>query len=80
MAARGESVARYERDFGACAPEPLSLTQLLELLGPAAADDTARNEAIACFLAGAEGWEQALQRLRGAFAAGATGLSDGKAE
>ena len=73
-------MARYERDFGASAPEPLSLTQLLELLGPAAASDTARKDAIACFLAGAEGWEQALQRLRGAFAEGASGTSDGQTE
>ncbi|MEO7635140.1 MAG: hypothetical protein ABIS38_05780 [Sphingomicrobium sp.] len=73
-------MARYETDFGAAAPEPLSLTQLLELLGPAAAGDTARKDAIACFLAGAEGWEQALQRLRGAFADDATGLSGEQAE
>ena len=73
-------MARYESNFGASASEPLSLTHLLELLGPAAGDDTARNDAVACFLAGAEGWEQALQRLRGAFAEGATGLSDEKAE
>ncbi len=73
-------VARYERNFGASAPEPLSLPRLLELLGPAAVGDTARKDAVACFLAGGEGWEEALQRLRGVFAEGETRLSDGQAE
>ncbi len=73
-------MARYERDFDASASEPLSPTRLLDLLGPAANGEDARKDAVACFLAGAEGWEEALQRLRGAFAEGEQGLTDDQAK
>ena len=73
-------MARFERDLGAAAAEPLSLTQLLELLGPAGGDEATRKQAVACFLAGAEGWEEALRSLGGAFAEGEARLRDDQAE
>ena len=80
LAARGRCVARYERDIAGSARGPLSLAQLAELLGPAAGSDAERKDAVACFLAGAEGWEEALRQLRGAFANEERGLTDGQAE
>ena len=38
-----------------------------------------RHEAIACYLSASEGWDEAVQRLGGAFAAEETGLKDHKA-
>ena len=73
-------MARFESDLDASAAGPLSLTQLLELLGPANGDEASRRQAVACFLAGAEGWEEALRTLGGAFAEGEAGLKDGQAE
>ncbi len=73
-------MARLEREFGASAAEPLSLNQLLELLGPANGDEVSRRQKIACYLAGADGWEEALRELGGTFADTEQGLTDGHAE
>jgi hypothetical protein len=61
-------VAHYDRNCTVSAGEPLSHEQLLALLDPAAADHAERTTAVACFLSRGDGWEQAAERLRGAFA------------
>jgi hypothetical protein len=42
--------------------------------------DRDRQEAIACCLSGSQGWDEATQRLDGAFASAATGLTERKAD
>jgi hypothetical protein len=74
-------LARHERNFGEAAGEPLSLAELLEKLGEAAElDGRSREDAIACYLAGGEGWKEAVKLLGGTFAQGATGLKERKAD
>jgi hypothetical protein len=49
----------------------LKLDELLALLGDAKPESCRdRQEAIACYLSASEGWNEAVQRLGGAFAAG----------
>ena len=77
----GEVLARHERDFGVAAGKPLSLAELLERLGDAAGPDgRTREDAIACYLSGGEGWKDAVKLLGGTFAEGATGLRERKAD
>ncbi|HEX8938138.1 MAG TPA: hypothetical protein VF776_07715 [Sphingomicrobium sp.] len=74
-------MARHESDFGAEAHEPLSLNELLALLGHAAErSGRSREDAIACYLSGGEGWREAVKLLGGTFAEGPTGLKDRKAD
>ena len=74
-------MARHERNFGDAAGGPLSLAELLEKLGEAAElDGRSREDAIACYLAGGEGWNEAVKLLGGTFAEGATGLRERKAD
>ena len=74
-------MARHEGDFGLKEQEPLSLDELLAMLGESAErDGYTREDAIACYLSGAEGWREAVKLLGGTFAEGATGLRDGKAD
>ena len=74
-------MARHERDFRVDAEAPLSLDELLGLLGAAAdADDRSRERAIACYLSGSEGWRDAVKMLGGTFAEEEAGLSRGKAD
>ena len=74
-------MARHERDFGVAAQEPLSLAELLEKLGEAVGPDgRSREDAIACYLSGGEGWKEAVKRLGGTFAEGATGLRERKTD
>jgi hypothetical protein len=74
-------LARHESDFGAKAQEPLSLNELLAILGDAAeSEGRTREDAIACYLAGGEGWREAVKLLGGTFAEGATGLKERKAD
>ncbi len=62
-------MARHERDFRTHAEAPLSLDELLALLGPGTdADERSREGAIACYLSGGEGWRDALKMLGGTFA------------
>lgn len=62
-------MARHERDFRTHAEAPLSLDELLALLGPGTdADGRSREDAIACYLSGGEGWRDALKMLGGTFA------------
>ena len=74
-------MARHEPDIRAAGDGPLSLQDLLTLLGDAKADaGRERHEAIACYLSAGEGWDEAVQRLGGTFAAEGTGLKDRKAD
>ncbi len=72
-------MARYESDFRRRAEELLSLNELLDLLGTAAErDGRSREDAIACYLSGGEGWREAMKLLGGTFAEEETGLKDRK--
>ena len=74
-------LARHERDFGVAAGDPLSLAELLDRLGDAAGSDArTREDAIACYLSGGEGWKEAVKLLGGTFAEGATGLRERKTD
>ena len=74
-------MARHERDFRTGAEEPLSLDELLALLGSGAdGDGRSREDAIACYLSAGEGWREAMKRLGGAFAEGAAELKGRKAD
>ena len=74
-------MARHESDFGEKAREPLSLTELLELLGSGAGiEESSREDAIACYLSGGDGWKDAVKRLGGTFAEEAAGLKERKAD
>ena len=64
-------MARHDGDVRTKAQEPLGLSELLALL-----DDTAersgqsREDAIACYLSGTDGWREAVKLLGGTFAEG----------
>ena len=74
-------MARHESDFRATAEELLSLDELLTLLGNAAErEGRSREDAIACYLSGGDGWREALKLLGGTFAQEAEGLRDRKAD
>ena len=74
-------MARHERDFRNAAEAPLSLDELLALLGSGAdADERTRQDAIACYLSGGDGWRDAMKMLGGTFAEEATGLKERKAD
>ena len=61
-------MARHERDFRTDAEAPLSLAELLSLLGSGViADERSRENAIACYLSGGDGWRDAMKILGGAF-------------
>jgi hypothetical protein len=72
-------LAHYERDLRGNAKEPLSLDDLLTLLGNfEESNRRSRDDAIACALSASEGWQEAVKRLRGAFAENGSGLSERK--
>ena len=74
-------MSRFVKEFDTInAAQPLSTEQVLELLGAEGKASGQRTDAVACFLAGASGWEQALRELRGAFAEVQAGLNDGQSE
>ena len=74
-------LARYEGNFRETAKEPLSLDELLSLLGNVAGKQgDSREDAIACALSASEGWQEAVKRLRGAFAEDAAELRERKDE
>lgn len=77
----GTGLARHERDFRADSEAPLSLDDLLSLLGSGAdVDERSRQDAIACYLSGSEGWRDALKMLGGTFAEEAAGLKERKVD
>jgi hypothetical protein len=67
-------VARFEKNFSEDGQQPLSLGELLDLLDRNPLGDTSREDAIACYLSGADGWREAVKTIGGAFAAEVTGL------
>jgi hypothetical protein len=74
-------LARHDGDFRPGAQEPLSLAELLAMLGDAAgADEPSREDAIACYLSTSEGWNDAAKLLGGAFAERAARLRERKAD
>ena len=74
-------MARHEGDFRTKAQEPISLSELLALLGDAAErDGRSREDAIACYLSGADGWREAVKLLGGAFAEGESRLRERQPE
>ena len=74
-------MARHEGDFRSRTPQPLSLDELLALLGDAPdIEGLSREDAIACYLSGSEGWREAMKQLGGAFAERTTGLKERKAD
>jgi hypothetical protein len=61
--------------------KPLSLEELLTLLGNGAeGDERSREDAIACYLSGSDGWREAVKRLGGTFAPEGAGLRERKAD
>jgi hypothetical protein len=72
-------LARFESDFRGQAEEPLTLNELIALLGDKG-DARSREDAIACYLSGSDGWKDAVKQLGGAFAEEASGLREGKAD
>ena len=61
------------------AEEPLSLNELLALLAESGEGGrSSREDAIACYLSGGEGWREAVKKLGGAFAEGAAELRERK--
>ena len=74
-------MARHERDFRSSTEAPLSLDDLLALLGSGAdVDERSREDAIACYLSGGDGWREAMRILGGTFAGEETGLKERKAD
>ena len=73
-------MARHERDFRIDAEAPLSLNELLALLGGGADGDRSRQDAIACYLAAGDGWRDAMKMLGGTFAEEEAGLKERKAD
>jgi hypothetical protein len=74
-------LARHEPNIRAAVRTELESDELLTVLRVAAdVTEQERQEAIACYLSGGEGSTDAEQRLRGAFAAAATGLRGRKAD
>ncbi|HWJ58806.1 MAG TPA: hypothetical protein VNR68_04095 [Sphingomicrobium sp.] len=74
-------MARYEGRMQAGSETPLDVNELLMILGrdPTVDRETRRN-AIACYLAGGDGWRDALKSLGGTFADGLPELTDPKGE
>ncbi len=78
---RRDRLARHESNFREDAEAQLSLDELLALLGSGAeVGERSRQDAIACYLSGGEGWRDALKTLGGTFAEQLTGLKERKAD
>jgi hypothetical protein len=73
-------LAKHEGDFRSNVEEPLSLSELLELLNASGLEERDRENAIACYLSAGEGWREAMRKISGAFAEGETGLKERKAD
>jgi hypothetical protein len=74
-------LARHEGDFRIGAEATLSLNELLDLLGAAGeVGGCCREDAIACYLSGSDGWREAVKFLGGAFAEEESGLKELKAD
>lgn len=74
-------MARHEGDLRVSAEETLGLNDLFELLGNGAeSEERSREDAIACYLSGDDGWRDAVKFLGGTFAGHADGLKERKAD
>ena len=74
-------MARHERNFRSDTGAPLSLDEFLALLDSGAdSDERSREDAIACYLSGGDGWRDALKMLGGTFAEEAAGLRERKGD
>ncbi|MFL6726382.1 MAG: hypothetical protein ACJ8FS_07705 [Sphingomicrobium sp.] len=74
-------MARHDGEFRAEAPEPLSLDELLALFGTEVErNGQSREDAIACYLSGGDGWREAVKLLGGTFAEEAARLRERKAD
>ena len=74
-------MARHEGDLRASGEPPLTLDELLAILGQAGQPlEPDRQVAIARYLSASEGWAEAARLLGGAFAEGATELRERKAD
>ena len=63
-------LSRYDGRFDAAAEIPLDAAELVAAIATRAdARSRERQDAIACFLSGSEGWQEALSLLGGTFAA-----------
>ena len=72
-------MARHEGGFRGDAPKPLSLEELLAMLGnPAGEEGRSREDAIACYLSVGEGWREAVKLLDGTFAGSVARLRERK--
>lgn len=72
-------MARHEAGFQARAGDPLSPDELLALLARATdGENRSREDAIACYLSGGEGWREAVKLLGGTFAEEAARLRERK--
>ena len=70
-------MSRHEGDVRTTAQEPLSLSELLALLADAAErQGRSREDAIACYLSGGDGWREAVKLLGGTFAQEETKLRE----
>ena len=74
-------MSRYDGELTAASAASVELEELLAAFGSVAAAGCDRNDAMARFLSGAEGWRDAKAALGGTFAGlggGGAGLTDGK--
>jgi hypothetical protein len=70
---------RFERDFDTADKKPLGRADHARLIAERhKADERSREDAIACYLAAAEGWDEAREQLGGAFAEELPGLRESK--
>ena len=80
MRNRGSVLSKYDGEIRAVAEVAEDLDDLLAALGRPARTGPDRNDAMAHYLSGEEGWRDARRKLRGTFAKlspGGTGLRDG---
>ena len=74
-------MARHDGDFRIGAEELLRIDEILALLGERAErEGKSRDDAIACYLSGSEGWREAVKLLGGNFAEQASGLRERKSD
>ena len=72
-------MARHEKDFRGEPKLPLNLNELLALLEEGMeAGEASREDAIACYLSGGDGWRDAVKMLGGTFADGVAELRERK--
>ena len=68
-------MARHDGDIRAGSRTALTAEELTAMLGDLPPSERkAREDAIACYLAGDDGWDEAVKLLGGAFAADHSGL------